>query len=194
MLKICSSELTRKRIPIGDFFQADIPDWTGSPNKEDLVDDTNGLSNSKWLGTKLWPIEGVDRELSEEIIRKGSPHWCECTSQGSVECVRFHVNKARLHLKSDLGPAFSTLGLAEMGEEVSKSWTQEEQMRFDDLVRQNPRSEGKSFWEPALKSFTSKSRQDIVSFYFNVFVLRWMSIRTRLGAWTVDSSDDENLG
>ena len=77
LLKICSSELARKHIPIGDFFQADIPDWTGSPNKEDLVDDTNGLSNSKWLGTKLWPIERVDKQLCEEVIGKGSPHLCE---------------------------------------------------------------------------------------------------------------------
>lgn len=190
LLKISGSELPRRRIPVGDFFQADVPDWTGPHNKEV----TDGLDDFKWLGTNIWPIQGDDTLVNEEIIGKGSPQSCDCSSRGSVECIRFHVKEARIHLNSDLGPAFFTLGFAEMGEEVSKSWTQEEQMRFDDLVRQNPSSEGKSFWEAALRSFTSKTRQDIVSFYFNVFVLRWMSIRTRLGAWTVDSSDDENLG
>lgn len=194
LLKISQNELPRKRIPVGFFFQADVPDWTSPSNKEDLVDDTNGLDDSKWLGTQIWPLEGDDRRLGEEMIGKGRSDSCACTSPGSVECIRFHVNNTRVQLKSNLGPAFSSLGFAEMGEEVSKSWTQEEQMRFDDLVRQNSSSEGKSFWEPALKYFTSKRRQDIVSFYFNVFVLRWMSIRTRLGAWAVDSSDDENFG
>ncbi|ONK61997.1 uncharacterized protein A4U43_C08F35740 [Asparagus officinalis] len=189
LLKIGGGEFSRKRIPLGPFFQADVPEWAGPPSKKDLLDDTY-----KWLGTKLWPIEGDNRQFDVEVIGKGRSDSCDCTSRGSVECIRFHLNKARFQFKSELGPAFFSLGFDDMGEEVSKSWTQEEQMTFDDLVRQNPSSEGKSFFEPALEYFTAKSRRDIVSFYFNVFVLRWMSIRTRLGAWTVDSCDDENFG
>lgn len=194
LLKLGNSELPRKRVPIGPTFQADIPDWTDPTNKEDVSDENDELNNSRWLGTQTWPIEGCDRQSRKELIGKRKAYSCNCTVRGSVECVKFHVNMARLHLKSDLGSAFFSLGFADMGEEVSRSWTQEEQMKFDDLVRQNPSSEGKGFWEPALEYFTSKRKQDIVSFYFNVFLLRWMSIRTRLGDQIVDSSDDESLG
>jgi len=194
LLKLGNSELPRKRIPIGPTFQADIPDWIDPTRKEDVSDENDELNNSRWLGTQIWPIEGDDRRSRNELIGKRKTYSCNCTARGSVECVRIHVKMARLHLKSGLGPAFFSLGFADMGEEVSRSWTQEEQLKFDDLVRQNPSSEGKSFWEPALEYFTSKRRQDIVSFYFNVYLLRWMSIRTRLGDQTIHSSDDESLG
>ncbi|ONK62101.1 uncharacterized protein A4U43_C07F370 [Asparagus officinalis] len=137
LLKFGNGELPRKRIPIGPDFQAEVPDWINSPNKEDSSDENDELDNSRWLGTQIWPIEGDDRPISKEMICKGKQYSCDCTAPGSVECIRFHVNIERLHLKSDLGPAFFSLGLAEMGEEVSKSWTQLEQMKFDELLRQN---------------------------------------------------------
>ncbi|ONK55103.1 uncharacterized protein A4U43_UnF7590 [Asparagus officinalis] len=192
LLKLGNGELPRKRIPVGPTFQADVPDWRESANKKNISDERD---DSKWLGTQIWPIEGENRQISEEMIGKGKEYSCDCTSRGSFGCIRFHVKTARLHLKSDLGPAFFGLGFSEIGEEeISKSWTQEEQMKFDELVRQNPTSEGKSFWEPALEYFTTKSRKDIVSYYFNVCLLRWMGIRTRSGAQIVDYSDDESFG
>lgn len=190
VLKIGNSDMPRKVIPVGPHFQADVPEWTGPPSKEDASE----LNNSKWLGTQIWPMEADDRQASKDTIGKGRASPCYCTSKGSVECIGFHVKEARLHLKSVLGPSFFALGFADMGEEISESWTREEQTKFDDFVRQNPPSECKSFWEPALEYFTSKRRRDIVSYYFNVFLLRWMSSRTRMSTQPIDSSDDENMG
>jgi len=135
LLKLGNSELPRKRVPIGPTFQADIPDWTDPTNKEDVSDENVELNNSRWLGTQIWPIEGDDTQSRKELIGKRKAFSCKCTAQGSVERARFHVNMVRLHLNSELGPAFFSLGFADMGEEVSRTWTQEEQMKFDDLVR-----------------------------------------------------------
>jgi len=135
LLKLGHGELPRKHIPIGPTFQADIPDWKDPTNKEDVSDENVELNNSRWLGTQIWPIEGDDTQSRKELIGKRKAFSCKCTAQGSVERARFHVNMVRLHLNSELGPAFFSLGFADMGEEVSRTWTQEEQMKFDDLVR-----------------------------------------------------------
>lgn len=194
LLNLGESEIHRKRIPIGHSFQADVPVRTGPLNYEGSNGNTE-LNDSRWLGTQIWPIEDDSALNNKGTIGEGRSDMCACTSPGSVDCIRSHVRAARLHLRSELGPAFSSLGFNDMGEEVSSLWTHEEQLMFDDLVRFNPSSEGESFWETAVKCFTSKSRQDIVSFYFNVFVLRWMSIRTRLASSDrVDIDDDANLG
>ncbi|KAJ6832663.1 AT-rich interactive domain-containing protein 2-like [Iris pallida] len=191
VLRLGDSEMTRKRVPVDPSFQADVPDWTSPPNMEVGLDD-DSLNDSRRMGIKLWPIEGDNRQIDEGMIGKGRSSSCFCLSPGSTDCIRFHVKMSRIKLICELGPAFASLGFDDMGEEVSKLWSQEEQMKFDDLVRENPVSEGKSFLEPALEYFTSKSRQEIISFYYNVFFVRWMSLRTRTGSETV-SSDDENM-
>ncbi|KAJ0987860.1 hypothetical protein J5N97_006216 [Dioscorea zingiberensis] len=186
MLKFGENNRHRKRVPVDSSFQALVPEWNGPPNENDQVDD------ERWLGTKIWPLEGDDIDYNNWMIGKVMPSSCVCISPGSVACVRFHVETARLQLKFDLGSAFSGWGFHEMGEEVSKSWTTGEQMVFDSIMKVNPVSEYMDFLEPALKTFPSKSKQSIVSYYFNVFVLRRMSKLTRLASGLVDSDDDVN--
>ncbi|PKA52494.1 AT-rich interactive domain-containing protein 2 [Apostasia shenzhenica] len=189
LLKFGDSHLPRKRIPLGSSFQADVPNWAGLPNeKHNLHEHDDDL---RWLGTQIWPIRGCDVETSEDNIGKGRTDFCYCNFPGSVECIKFHVRSAWLWLKSDLGVAFTNWGFDEMGEEVSKSWMPEEQAIFDNIVRLNPLSEHKSFLQPASKIFTCKSKKDIVSYYFNVYVLRRMTSITRLLSGPIDSDDDE---
>ncbi|CAI9098394.1 OLC1v1035031C1 [Oldenlandia corymbosa var. corymbosa] len=70
----------RKVIPIGDRFQADIPECTGPKNG---CDD----QSSKWLGTQIWPMEGR-KGNSARTIGQGKTESCSCFSRGSVDCVQ----------------------------------------------------------------------------------------------------------
>ncbi|XP_020702597.1 AT-rich interactive domain-containing protein 1 [Dendrobium catenatum] len=176
-----------KRIPIGGHAQADVPDWIGPAERHDGANDN--LDELRWLGTTGRPAKWNETEFKCESIGKGREDSCGCVFSGSVNCVKLHVRTARRHLKSDLGPAFFDWCFQQMGEEVCKSWTLKEQMKFDEIVKLNPESEGKSFWDEALKHFTAKRRKDIVSYYFNVYVLRWIRSFTRLKSEPADSDD-----
>uniref|UniRef100_A0A1D1XPN2 AT-rich interactive domain-containing protein 2 n=1 Tax=Anthurium amnicola TaxID=1678845 RepID=A0A1D1XPN2_9ARAE len=190
LLKFSDSQ-RKKRVPIGPAFQADIPEWKG-PSPETLVSDDDEDSNdSRRSGTQIWPMKGDFQETTMQTTGKGKLNFCACPRPGSVSCVRYHISKSRLRLKWIFGEAFNSLGFDDMGEEVSNSWTLDEQRIFDALVKLNPLAENKSFWGPALKIFGSKNSRDIVSYYFNVFILRRMGIQTRLIGEAGDSDDDE---
>lgn len=181
----------RMAIPVGPHFQADIPNVIGPPNGNSLANGYTGSDNSeKWLGIRIWPSESKVVNISTEDIGKGRPSSCLCNSPGSTHCIDLHITEKRLQLQFDLSSAFYCWKFDQMGEEVSKLWTPNEQEQFRNLVRLNPVSEEKSFWKPAVKSFPSKPRESIVSYYFNVFVLRRMRRQTRLAS-EVDSDDDE---
>jgi hypothetical protein len=76
-----------------------------------------------------------------------------------------------------------------MGEIVSEHWSSEDEKAFHDLVRRNP----VSFWHKVLDVFPSKSMPDIVSYYFNVFVLRRRAIQNRTDPENIDSDDDVEM-
>ncbi|XP_010256665.1 PREDICTED: uncharacterized protein LOC104597002 [Nelumbo nucifera] len=189
LLNFIGDNVPKLVIPVGPPFQADLPEWIGPPNKN-LYNGDSSLNNSSWLGTRVWPIEDKIIE-SDELIGKGRSNTCFCTSPGSTDCIKCHINEERLRLQSELGPAFFTWRFDCMGEEVSRSWSFNDQRSFESLVKTNPPSRGKSFWKPALKRFQSKCKKSIVSYYFNVFILRRMSMQTRLVPEMADSDDDE---
>lgn len=174
-------------IPLGPRFQADVPEWTGASNDQYVNGD---LDSSRWLGTKTWVLQD-DSTDSGGKIGKGRPDYCSCSSAGSPQCVKLHISEARARLQSDLGPAFKSWKFDEMGEDVGKSWTSKQKKRFDNLVRSNPLSQGKSFLQPAVSSFPSKTRKYIVSYYINVYVPKRISMLTRSGCKVLDSDDDE---
>ncbi|PIA54401.1 hypothetical protein AQUCO_00900742v1 [Aquilegia coerulea] len=183
-------DFPRFPIPVGPRFQADIPERSCKPYC--LADGDANIDNpDKWLGTCTWPIQDRNAETSREFIGKGRPSSCSCNSPGSTQCIKLHIGQSRLQLQHDLGSAFFDWKFDEMGEEVAKLWTPSEQKNFELLVKKNPTSKNMSFWKPALKLFSSKSRTSIVSYYFNVVVLRRMSRQTRLACKVVDTDDDE---
>ncbi|KAI3947207.1 hypothetical protein MKX01_019860 [Papaver californicum] len=182
--------IPRLAIPVGPRFQADIPDWI-EPRKSDNFS-TDNLSDSRYVGTKVWPIEGKNTEDSkEERIGKGRSYSCSCNSMGSISCIKLHIFEKGCQLRADLGSVFFTWKFDEMGEEVSKSWTAVEQQCFESLVKTNRISQTDSFLVSALKQLSGKCRRSILSYYFNVFILRRMRKQARLATEFVDSEDDD---
>lgn len=184
--------LRRPVIPNGSKFQAEIPEWTSPDKRKNFYGGYDDSESLKWLGTRIWPMEGRRRETPVKAVGKGRHDGCSCVSPGSADCVKRHVLKKRLLLQSDIGPAFTLWKFDEMGEEaVSKSWTLEEQMRFESLVKANPLWKEANFWELALRRFPSKSKKKILSYYYNVFIPRRMSLQSKSSLETFDSDDDQ---
>ncbi|KAJ8541889.1 hypothetical protein K7X08_016755 [Anisodus acutangulus] len=174
----------RKRIPVGPQFQADIPEWI------EIYE-----SDSKWLGTQIWPLDKQVKKrtlIDRNPVGKGRKPICGCRSPGSYDCVKVHTFEKKRKVKIDLGSAYYQWKFDSMGEEVALSWSREEERKFQDIVKLNPLSEEKSFWNEIFKFFPNKSRESLVSYYFNVFLLRRRGDQNRTSASNVDSDDDES--
>ncbi|KAI3453731.1 hypothetical protein Pfo_010394 [Paulownia fortunei] len=171
-----------KQVSVGPLFQAEVSEWTGVLSESD----------SKWLGTRMWPPEDGERNSMVRLdpIGKGRQHPCNCPFPDSVECVRFHVAEKRLKLKHELGLLFYHWRFNCMGEEVSLSWTEVEEKRFKDMMRLYAAFPNK-FWNNASRFFRSKTREKLVSYYFNVFLVQRRSYQNRVTPKDVDSDDDE---
>ncbi|KAJ7944944.1 AT-rich interactive domain-containing protein [Quillaja saponaria] len=174
---------TEKQVSVGPFHQAEVPIWTGVVSE----------SNSKWLGTQIWPLKDRERNsmIEGDPIGKGRQEACNCQFQGSVECVRFHVAESRMKLKLELGSAFYYWRFDCMGEEVSLKWTTEEEKRFKDMMRSNSPLNG-SFRDNLLKYFPRKTKRDLVSYYFNAFLIQLRSYQNRVTPKSIDSDSDES--
>lgn len=117
---------------------------------------------------------------------------CLCPDQGSFRCVRQHVKEARERLRETIGhEKFVKLGFYDMGEEVSRKWTEEEEQIFHEVVYSTPGLRGKNFWEDLSVVFLNRRKKEIVSYYFNVFMLRRRAVQNRSRFLDIDSDDDE---
>lgn len=180
---------------LGPEFQAEVPPWTG------VISD----SDPKWLGTQMWPPPNYDNGKLKNSIMEigiGRESSCECVFPGSVECVRFHIAENRFKVKIELGFAlFVKWKFNQMGEEVSLSWELEEEKRFKSLVvkarhdlahsNKSRREIMSNFWKKASRTIPDKTRDKIVSYYFNVFVPRRRSYQNRVTPKEIDSDNDE---
>lgn len=166
-------------VSVGLSFQAEIPEWTGVASESD----------SKWLGIQMWAPEDEHNNtlIQKHPIGKGRQSTCDCSVSGSSACIRFHIAEKRLELKVALGVRlFYRWKFNRMGEEVSLSWTIEEEKRFKAMVLQDSTS-----WNNAVRLFPGKKRENLVSYYFNVFVHRRRSYQNRVTPESIDSDDDE---
>ncbi|QCE02725.1 hypothetical protein DEO72_LG8g740 [Vigna unguiculata] len=171
------------RIPLGTNHQAELPEWTGVTSESD----------SKWLGTRIWPQQIVNTGLIErDPIGKGRQGSCGCSEEGSIECVRFHISEKRAKVQLELGDAFYDWDFDRVGEDVRLMWTKEEEKKFEDVVRSNPPSLEKYYWDYIFRAFPDKSRADLVSYYFNVFMLQRRGYQNRHTPDDIDSDDNDD--
>ncbi|KAG2681095.1 hypothetical protein I3760_11G129100 [Carya illinoinensis] len=166
----------QKQVCMDSQLQAEVPEWTGVVSESD----------SKWLGKCVWPLKPEKHNGSVETdpIGRGRPYLCGCRLPGSVECVRFHIAEKRMKLKLELGSMFYCWRFDRMGEEVSLQWTNAEEQRFKNMVRSN-------LSDNAFKYFPGKTRENLVSYYFNVFLVQRRRYQNHVTPKNVDSDDDE---
>ncbi|GMI99020.1 hypothetical protein HRI_003571300 [Hibiscus trionum] len=171
------------QVPIGPLFQVEVPEWTGVVSESD----------AKWLGTRVWPLEKTEKRsfIELERIGKGRPDSCGCHLQESMQCVKFHVREKRLKVKLELGSAFNKWKFNMMGEDVAFAWAEEEQKMFSSIVKSNPLSLEKSFWDDIYKYFPKKSREELVCYYYNVFLLQRRAYQNRTTPSNINSDDEE---
>lgn len=200
--EVCSSLLDyspEKAVPIGLEYQADVPEWRPQDLRSAVVVNTSDYpvvpaesSDLCLMGTCLIPMPGVESPTSISSVGWGNRTGCKCLDQGSVQCVKLHIEEAREKLRKNLGlQIFEHLGFCDMGEDVAKRWTPEEEQRFHEVLLANPMSLGGNFWDHLLAVFPSRTKKDIVSYYFNVYVLRKRADQNRFDPVDVDSDDDE---
>lgn len=175
---------SRKPIPIGADHQADISTLDRWDTKTSDNDDED-----KFVGTCVLPMP--ESGQPDGNVGNGRTD-CSCIDVGSVRCVRQHILEAREELRTKLGQdKFLALGLCDMGEEVAEKWSEEEEQLYHEAVFSNPASLGRNFWHNLDTVFPIRTRKDIVSYYFNVFMLRKRAEQNRHDPLNVDSDDDE---
>ncbi|KAK8288989.1 hypothetical protein V6Z12_D07G161000 [Gossypium hirsutum] len=128
--------------------------------------------------------------IERDRIGKGRQDLCGCQVQGSLQCVKFHVAEKRSKLKLELGPAFKKLKFDKMGEDVASAWKEGEQKMFSNIVKSNPSSQQKCFWDEICKHFRNKSREELVCYYYNVFLLQRRAYQNRVTPSNIDSDDE----
>ncbi|KAJ4961817.1 hypothetical protein NE237_021727 [Protea cynaroides] len=196
----------RKPVLIGPDHQVDVPAWgiQGAMKASSYLDASGPISleqssssdkednEEKLMGTCIIPMhDSVPSSYTVTEFGRGRID-CTCPDDGSIRCVRQHVKEARERLRESLGQErFVELGFCDMGEEVAQRWSPEEERVFHEVVFSNPASLGKNFWEHLSVVFPSRTREDIVSYYFNVFMLRKRAEQNRTTPLNIDSDDDE---
>ncbi|KAG6763980.1 hypothetical protein POTOM_031430 [Populus tomentosa] len=199
-------EFPRKQVPLGPNHQASIPLWDRHMKKDKLADsfNTNGSSLSesdhhiyndneeKLVGTCIIPMPDTKPCLSTRYEAACGRIDCGCLDEGSVRCVRQHILEAREELLKSTGHEnFVNLGFYDMGEEVSCKWAKEEERVFHEVVYSRPGSLGQNFWKHLAQVFPDRTTKEIVSYYFNVFMLRKRAAQNRSNLLDIDSDDDE---
>ncbi|KAK8958078.1 AT-rich interactive domain-containing protein 2 [Platanthera guangdongensis] len=172
----------RRPVPIGSDHQADLPEWTPrnfrSPGLQSSLCDAYSAPS---FSASSPPMDA--RRFSTE---------CDCPDEGSIGCVRQHVMEAREMLRSALREKFVELGFLDMGEDVAERWTEMEENLFHAVVSSNSTSSGRNFWTVLPHAFPLRGFRELVSYYFNVFVLRKRADQNHFYPSNVDSDNDDS--
>ncbi|XP_041011220.1 uncharacterized protein LOC121254993 isoform X2 [Juglans microcarpa x Juglans regia] len=189
----------RKQVPIGTNHQASIPLWGKLINENNLdmtekftpsIDD--GGSEEMLMGTLIVSMPDSNLSTDRGDYAGDGRADCHCLDSGSIRCICQHIMEAREKLRRTLGEEkFVNLGFSDMGEEVAHKWTEEEEQIFHEAVYSSPASLGRNFWKHLSLVFPSRSKSELVSYYFNVFMLRRRAAQNRSNLLDIDSDDDE---
>ncbi|KAI3726859.1 hypothetical protein L1987_66665 [Smallanthus sonchifolius] len=172
-----------KQVSVGPEYQAAIPEWN----------EFNG-DEIKFLGSSVIQMPENQTIHENETVGRGRAE-CYCQNPGSTVCVKQHIKVSREILNARIGlKAFVDLGFDDMGEVVAEKWTEDDEHLFHEVVYSNPVSSGRNFWNHLAAEFSSRSNHEIVSYYFNVFMLRRRTEQNRADPMNADSDDDESRG
>ncbi|KAF8005710.1 hypothetical protein BT93_K0100 [Corymbia citriodora subsp. variegata] len=194
----------QKQVPIGPDYQADLSPWS----QEDTINNLSYLNESiaisrsvliagdeddrRFAGTCIIPLP--DSEVYDNYDDKvgAGRAGCSCLDKGSIRCVRQHIIEARNLLRRELGnEEFVESGFHDMGEQVAEKWSDEEEQLFHEVVFSNPSSRGRNFWNSLSFRFPSRTRREIISYYFNVYMLQKRAEQNRCDPMNIDSDNDE---
>lgn len=184
------SKKTGPCIPLGPGFQAEIPVWIAPTKKGKFYGSPGDSDTLKWLGTGVWPTYSLKKKAHYKKVGEGRSDSCSCACPRSTNCIKQHIKETRELLEKDINRAFYTWKFDQMGELGSKAWTANEERRFKDLVKKNPLSSSEGFWEFASKAFPRKSVKDLLSYYYNVFLIKRMRLLANSSADHISSDDD----
>ncbi|GMJ04632.1 hypothetical protein like AT1G26580 [Hibiscus trionum] len=182
----------RKQVPLGPNHEANVQSWAMHvKNNKFAWNDDEDIK----MGTCIIPMPDSDLSAnSSDNVGAGRTD-CSCLDRGSSRCVQQHVMGARKLLRESLGhEKFVKLGFYNMGEDVAYKWSEEDEEIFREVVYNNPVSLGKKFWKQLSLVFPSRSKRELVSYYFNVFILQRRAIQNRSSSLDIDSDDDEFYG
>ncbi|KAL0372503.1 UNVERIFIED_CONTAM: AT-rich interactive domain-containing protein 2 [Sesamum calycinum] len=176
----------RKEVPIGPDHQAGIPLWDPNASRDNNREE-------ELMGTCIIPMpDANDSTIDEFRVGRGRTD-CGCLDVGSMRCVQQHVTEAREKLRETIGDeSFEELGFSNMGDEVACKWTPEEEQVFHEVVFSNPVSHGRKFWKHLRVAFPARTKRELVSYYFNVFMLHRRAVQNRSYSLDIDSDNDED--
>ncbi|XWS60472.1 hypothetical protein CRYUN_Cryun07bG0039300 [Craigia yunnanensis] len=189
----------RKPVLVGPNYQADIPEWDSlvawnTSNDTDVSETAAGRCENELMGTCIIPMPALESSAYDDKVGSGRTN-CSCEDKDSISCVRQHILEAREELRKSLGhESFMKLGFCDMGELVAEKWSAEEEQLFHKVVFSNPASLGRNFWDSLASVFPYRTKEDIVSYYFNVFMLRKRFEQNRCESMRIDSDNDEWQG
>ncbi|XVE91594.1 hypothetical protein REPUB_Repub01dG0023300 [Reevesia pubescens] len=189
----------RKHIPLGLNHQANVPSWSRQIKDkfaQNGASDTNDIDDEEiMMGTCVISMPDSDLSTNNSCKVGAGRTDCSCLDRGSFRCVQQHVIEARKKLRNSLGhEKFVKLGFYDMGEDVAYKWSEDDEEIFHEVVYTNPASLGKKFWKQLSMVFPSRSKRELVSYYFNVFILQRRAVQNRSSLLDIDSDDDEWQG
>ncbi|PIN21942.1 hypothetical protein CDL12_05355 [Handroanthus impetiginosus] len=184
----------RKEVPIGPDHQAEVPLWNPNVGWEDFSNSNFLADNNrdqKLLGTCIIPMPDFN-DSNIDGVRAGRGRTdCSCLDVGSMRCVQQHVKEVRERLRETVGDEkFKELGFCDMGDEVACKWTPDDEQIFLEVVLSNPASHGRKFWKHLREAFPTRTKKELVSYYFNVFMLHRRAVQNR-SYMEIDSDNDE---
>ena len=193
----------RKAVPVGPDHQVGVPPWVEqhTSNIASPSHPSNEVSKSedeyqkRLMGTCVIPMPDLTSPAYTDTKVGSGRTDCNCEDGHSFRCIRKHIKEAREELLKTIGPErFTQLGFFDMGEDVAQCWSEEEEHAFHHVVFSNPAALGKNFWEKLSAVFPFRTKKEIVSYYFNVFMLRKRADQNRYDPTNIDSDNDEWQG
>ncbi|CAD7695438.1 unnamed protein product [Ostreobium quekettii] len=165
------------RIREGVEYQAEIPTWRprapGGPAQ----------GEAKWFTAPVWPQPVAP---ADENRINGRPLPRPTNFLEDLQARQQWVDESSMALEEQLGSAAKVLGLQCMGSRVRRTWSGEEEMAFETGLNEL----GRDFTVIQQDYVPSKTLEDVILYYYNIWKTRWTEAAQR---WYAKKRHDEML-